>query len=353
MLYFFLIVIIFMVLDFFVKKEKTKNRLFILLMIILTFFACFRSYEVGTDTGLYWSDYSKIVITPFKQLNFFRYELGFCVFCKILSLITNNPQILIVVTGLLINAVVTYFIYTNSKNKLSTAIFYFTTNYYFIFLCLMRQALALCFIMLGYNFLKKDKKFLYYLMVFFAFLFHSSSIIFVLLPFFKNKKLSRYLPLNIMIFSLLSLIAINPVFMIITKMGFYSKYINSSFVSSSFISAGLYSLSSFCFFLFGFIIPSKDVINNEYNKEPNFGLLTWIMAIGTIISFASMRISIINRLYLYFGFFAALWLSQSLELLRINNNKVFWKIILYLTTLCYVYVITKLDWFGIFPYNFY
>lgn len=353
MIYFFSIIIIFILLDLFIYDNNKKDKLFIILMIIFTFLSCFRSYKVGTDTGMFWTDYTRIINTSFHNLNLFRYELGFTIMCKVLGLISRNPQTIIIFSGLITNLVIAYFIKTNAKNKLSSGIFYFTTNYYFIFLCLMRQSLAICFIFLGYNFLKKNKKIMFFIMILLAFSFHRSAIIFIFLPLFKYIKVPKNLPIYTIVVSILMFIVAQPIFNSFVLIGDYDKYLTSSFIESSYISAGLYSLSSFLFFLFGFVIPSKEKILKEKDIDSNYNLLTWILAIGTVVSVSSIKISIINRIYLYFGAFTMIWISNNLELLEDKKNKFSWKFILYFSTLCYVLVITILGWYGIFPYSFY
>lgn len=350
---FFLIIIIFILIDIFTKNEKNKDLYFIILMILLTFFACFRSRYVGTDTIMFWNDYISINATPIKNIFNFRYEMGFTLLCRLLGIISKNPQILIVFTSLFMNFAVYKFIKNNAKNKLSCLIFYFTLNYYFSFMCLMRQGLAIAFLLFAYDSLKKDENFKFFLYVFIASTFHLSAI-FMAIMFFLKKIKSRKIAIFSIIFGifLAFLLSKKIFYLAATLIGDYSKYLTSKFASASYVSATMYTITSFFFFIFGLFVPSSASRIDEEKKDNNYVLLRWLIGIGTVISAASIRVSIFNRFYFYFGFFAMLWLSNNLELLKINLNKTIWKVLIYFSTLCYVYIITKLDWYGILPFSF-
>lgn len=353
MIYFFGTIIFFMLVDLLVADKKKKNKAFKILMIIITFFACFRSYEVGTDTKMFWSDYGTIINTPFGDLKTLRYETGYILLCKLLGFISKDGQMLIIISSLFINYAVYRFIINNAKNPLSCGIFYFTLNYYFGFLCLMRQGIAIAILLFAYNQLKKNNNIKFIILTILAAMFHLSAFCMILMPFLKKFKSNRGIITIVIIFSCVAFIFGKQIFFLVANLiGEYSKYLTSQFNSESYISAGLYSITSFLFLLFGVIVPSKESISEESQKDKNYFMLSWILAIGTIISVLSMRVSIFNRLYFYFGFFAILWLANSLEMLQNIKNRKNWKIVLYISTFCYVLVITQLDWYGIFPYSF-
>lgn len=355
-MFFFYIIIIFIFLDLFTTKKSTKDKLAKLLMLILLIFAMLRSVFVGSDMPMFSIDFSVIAKMPFLECLNTRYELLNILFFKLIGLISTNYQTLTVLSSLVINFGVYKLVVKNQKNPLSTAIFYFTLNYYFIFFCLLRQTLALLVIVIGLKFLANNQTKKFVLSVILASMFHKSAIIFLILLLFKNIKFKKEsnIIIIVVLLSIFGFIFGKNIMLISMKLiSTYEKYLSTSYINSSYITAGLYTLTSFCFLLFGIIVPSKKCIAEEQQKDRKYDLLKYILAIGTVISAISMKIAVFSRIYLYFGFFAIIWLSDNLELLQNKNNKFLWKSILYLSTLTYVIVISKFDWFGVFPYEFF
>ena len=132
----------------------------------------------------------------------------------------------------------------------------------------------------------------------------------------------------------------------------YSKYLTSKYIDSSYVSAGLYTLTNFIFLLFGMLVPSKSNLEEKFMDDPIHKLNSWIIAIGTIVSAMSMRVSIFNRFFLYFNFFNIIWIPNSLELIKNAKNRNIYKFIIMIFTILYVYIITKMGWSGIWPYEF-
>lgn len=351
---FFYIIIIFMILDLLTNNTKIKKKLSIVLMIILTLLAMLRNKSVGSDTNLFCSAFLLIDKLPILECLETRYEFLNIILFKIIGIFCKDAQALIIVSSIIINFSVYKFIINNSKNPLTTTILYFTLNYYFIFLCLMRQAFALTMILVGYEMLKKGRKNLFCVFIVLASLFHTSAIIFlILLPLKKINKNVNVLFIVIPFSIIGYLLGKNILSVSVNIISEYTKYMDSSYIGSSYITAGLYTLTSFIFLLFGLTVPSKLAIESEYKNDINYNLLKWIIGVGTIFSAISIKVAVFSRVYIYFGFFSILWLSNSIHLLNKKNNLIIWKFIIYLFTMLYVIVISKFNWYGVFPYNFF
>ena len=348
----FLLVVIFIILELIIKNNIKKNNLFKLMMLLFTVIGCLRSYKVGTDTYFYFYDYTLIPEMSFTDLSSLRYEFGFSLLCKLLGTIFADPQFLLVFTSVFMNFVTYKFIKNNTKNHLLAGIFFFTLNYYFEFLCLMRQGIALSFILISYEKLKNNKNIQFLLFLIIATLFHTSAIIMLLMyPIKKIKRSNLVLPTAIF-GSLLTFILIRPIFNFLAiNINDYSKYILSEYNAASYVSGGLYSLTSLLFLMFGLIVPNRKNIKEKLD-ENEYSLLAWIITIGTIISVASIKIAIFHRLYMYFGFFIIIWLEKNIEVLS-DKNKTIWKLVIYTLTFCYVLVITNLGWYDVIPYTFF
>ena len=116
LIYIFLLIIIFL-LDIIIKpntSSKRRKRFLGLCMLLFLMISMFRDVSVGADTKQFYDAFT-IIGNRSLELSFeySRYEKGFILLCKLLSIVSNNPQILIIITSLFINCVVFKFIENN------------------------------------------------------------------------------------------------------------------------------------------------------------------------------------------------------------------------------------------------
>lgn len=350
MIIYLILLIVIIISNFIIKDEKKKLYFYNFFFIVLTLLSCLRKYTVGADTAQFWDNFLKINSLNFSELFTLRYEKGFILLCKFIQIFSSSPQSLLIVTSIFVNFSVYKFIKKYSKNILFSCLLYLTLNYYFTFICLMRQALAISIVLYGFDYLINRKYFKYLIFVLLASQFHMSALIFlILIPIcnFPNNKLI----LLTIILSFFSLVISKYGFLIITNLvPEYSKYVGSDYSQPSYISGGMYTLTNFCFLLFGFLIPNRLKIFNKIFKDREYVVVSIIISLATIISAASMSISIFNRIFLYFNFFNLIWVPNCLELIANDRVRRNWKILITFFTVLYVIVITYMGWYGVTPY---
>lgn len=176
------------------ENEKRKRKFLLFAFGLLFLVAALRDETVGRDlAGHYAENYRAISGLSWGSLAQFSdnsgYELGFVFFCKLISLVSSNAQWFIVVVSCIIFGSMARFIYKNSEDVvLSTFLVIFSCVYY-MFLTMIRQALAVSIILLGYEILKSEKKrysryLKYTLLVLLATCFHQSAILAIVFIFF-------------------------------------------------------------------------------------------------------------------------------------------------------------------------
>lgn len=351
MIIYIIVLLIAVLANFLVKDKKKQKYVMYFIFFLLTFLACFRKYTVGADTPQFWDNFLKM-LDP-QKVELMRYEKGFILLCQFIQIFTKNPQFLIIISSLFINVSVFLFIKKHSKNILFSTLLYITLNFYFSFICLMRQGIAIAILLFAMDFLFEKKYIKFSLLVILASQFHFSSIFclgFLIIPLLKTNK--KIISLTI-IASVFCFIISRPLFLFVaSNFADYSKYIGSSYAEPSYISAGLYTLTNFLFLLFGFIAPPKEKVKNIVQKDQKYIILSYILAFGTVISAISMGVSIFNRFFIYFNFFCIIWVANCLELIDDLKTKRIWMIILTICTIAYVCVITAMGWYGVLPYQF-
>lgn len=148
---------------FLVREGQRKKKIWFLVItcLLFTLLASLRSFTVGTDTSNYAAFYTEIARVKGDRL--FAYarqeaiEPGYVVYNWLLSRITTEPRFLLVVNAVIINAVFFFFIGRNSSNVLVSVYLYLFFLVFFETLNTMRETLALCFLLPGFELLKRRR----------------------------------------------------------------------------------------------------------------------------------------------------------------------------------------------------
>ena len=177
--------------------EKTYNKnikIFLYFLAVIPFIVVSGiRYDLGTDYSFrYVPDYNSIA----NGEDVVNLEFGFKLLIKLCILFTNNPQILFVITSIIINALFFYVVYKYSKNIIYSIIILFFNGFFFSSLNIVRQCLAISIILIGYTFLIKEdnikRNILYIIFLFIAFSIHKSSIITASFLFFTRRNIMNW-----------------------------------------------------------------------------------------------------------------------------------------------------------------
>ncbi len=171
------------------EYSKAKDRWFYVVLFILICLAGFRG-DIGTDTIKYhnWFD----SLPPLGQLSgqtlaSTRFEPIFVILCSLCKSIYSEwllPQLLF---ATFINCTILTFIKQNTSKVFLAVLLYFITTFYVLNCEEIRQALSFSFILIGFQWWNKKKSiWYYYIPAIIAIGFHSSAIVFLLLPFIPN-----------------------------------------------------------------------------------------------------------------------------------------------------------------------
>lgn len=180
-----------------IKKNKYISLLFLLFVIVAnTIIIGLRDFGVGTDTLIYIDSYFlEGGRTTFKNIIFESYEerdKGFLMLAYISTMVSTNSQALLVVCELFIISFIIFGMY-NLKKVLN-----YNMTIFMLLFCLlyqrescnlMRQYCAMSLLFFGFSQLLSKRYFVYILTQILAYSFHTSSVIFLMIPvfyFFSN-----------------------------------------------------------------------------------------------------------------------------------------------------------------------
>lgn len=337
-------------------SQATRKRQVTYMGLLLFFFAALRSPVVGSDIlgydndeSGYWMDYIKDSDMSFESilLNYGGRDPIFHCFLRILSYISDSPQLMLVAIGAVFAFGFSYFVYHAKGNVLLSYMMLIGFRIYSFSLSGLRQAIAMGLIFIAYICLR-DKKYVWYiLLTLIASAFHTSALV-----FFVSFPLVFVGP-KIVFCGLLLLMLLN-----FTSGGLIIDYLASVFYSGRFNSyiarsTGMDFEGGATFFiyiifyclilLFYSMIKKKD---SSFNKEFN------ILSMGIFFSTIGQRMDNVFRIAYYFIFLLFPASSQMMSIL-LNDKRSYSLICSVLSVLLAIQYILLGPGAGTAPYRFF
>lgn len=332
------------------KKKNNPKTYLIFSFVPLILIAGCRATTVGIDTQQFVDAFYGIIKRTPSQFSELRYEYGFSYLCWILGKISKEPNILIFATSLFINISVARFIYKNSDNITISVILYFLGNFFFSYMNIMRQALAIAIILWGYEYLKQNKYVKFSIFVIVASFFHGTAFLALILILLKKINYNKNFLFMVITFSVLSFFFGKNIFLILSKFSSrLLKYAGGRFDVENYFAALLNFVVYLVSYIFGFMCIYKNELKTKNND------MIGIMGMAVVCSSLTMKVSLFNRFTPYFSIFIIIWLANAICEIKNRNNKRVYKIIIIILFLLYWSIILMLrpEWYGVVPYKFY
>ena len=267
-------------------KGKYSDVFRFLSFMILFFFSALR-YDISFDYSYtYVPNYYKII-----SGNQTYFEPAFVLLNKIVYVLFNNVDFLFIICSF----ITLYLVYNSVKNLSSnffiSTIMLFATRFYLYSFGQIRQYIAIAIFVYSIKYIiKKDFK-KYFVLIFIAFLFHKTAIIYFPIYFINKIKLSRKLYMLFIALSPIFSPILNFIYIIIgTK--YYQNYIDANYGIGNW--SIVLTATALLFTLIAIIFYNK-LINNEKNR-----ILLNLQLLLTILIFT---ISGINESYRIIGMF--------------------------------------------------
>lgn len=352
---------------FFLFKNTDKEKLLYIVtsMGLLAFLAMFRSVDVGNDTATYIDLFYKISVSSEIAVFADRYEFGYLLLNKILSYISNNHQILLIITSAYIFFIVGRFIYKHS-NMVWLSVFLFFSLYFDLSMSGIRQMLAIATIVLSYEYIVAKKPFKFILTVLVASLFHTSALAFFAAYPLSKLKLSKKLVIMISLATITGYLFFSFVLdQLLALFPQYSYYLGGTYLDGEFrlgTLAGLLVILT--------ILVVSEICNRRayYRKRDSGGKHLEIVSmkkredeiqsiftlIGCAIMVISLKGTILSRFGDIYGFFSIIYLPNSIKRLAKDS-----RILLVLFTILMFFAYSTIvqiyrpEWQSSYPYYFY
>lgn len=344
------------------KGINTDKVVLPISLFVLAFFMCLRSIEIGADTKQYVYVFSQINSMSFKELFSSRifilgqyethFEYGSRILFKIVGLICDSNQSIIVFTSLIIVFLLGILIKEQSTIPICSIWLYVTLGVFQTQMNLSRNAIAIFICYLGIRFIKEKRLVPYLITIAIASTIHISSIIFFPLYFlYNNIKIKRkhiVWILGVGVIIGLSFSIIRP-FLIDILPPMFSRYLIAD--TSRFVSL-IVAVFHLFLYVFVLIMVGKDR-RDLYLNNNSIGLWMFLLemlffSIGYEVS-AALRIASLFSPYLIVSIPEIIGEKES-----INNKKMIHITMLMIVTLAQYYIRLRINNIGTtMPYEFF
>lgn len=265
----------------------------------------------------------------------------FHAYTRMIRTFTDDVQVYLFITAIIILFPVVYFFYKDAKNPYLPVLFFVSFTLFHFAFSGLRQAMAISFVCMGYYYMMKDKWKPFVLFVLIAFTFHTSAIIALIAYPLKKIKLPDFIWLGIFVIFGLAIAAMPSIMLvfvdlIFSDLGKYQSELNES--GGSINLAFLY----LAFALFQYYLAKK----NKENSMIQFTLLLFV------IQLTGLRSNFAARIGYYFLPLMFLYISNSIESLKNKRNRIFLVVSLTIFLIFFFIYSNGSGYLEVIPYRF-
>lgn len=302
------------------SRSKNGNKAVIdLFFFIWLILLIFRNKLVGIDLLNYeylFQRYRSMSFgTIFAQFFSGKIELGYALICKIIYLLHGNFQCIIIVFAF-ISVIPIWLLYrkSNLSHPYLAIVLFLNLGLFSLYFSTLRQVAAMAFVMPAYKFTKEKRPVLFLITIFFAFLFHSSAMIFLLFYPVYHLKLNRKSRLLFILLCVLLVYVFN-----VPILRFLIGFLNSGYIDkygSQIQSTGAYTilLLLIVFLFFAYLLPNENELSSDIQGLRNILVLCILLQ-----TFASIH-TVAMRMNYYFLIFIPILIVKSIDAATVKNR---------------------------------
>lgn len=277
---------------------------------------------------------------------FLNYEKGYTIFCKLISLISNSQQTLLVACAFISISSVSYLIYKYSENCLLSFLVYLGLPAFLMNYSGLRQTVAIAITLFSYIFIRNKKPIIFILTVLLASTLHKSAIVFLAAyPIYYLKAMGKMRWMTVGLLPVVYLLR-NPLFSVLSRL-FKDDAVpdNNSAVTLFLVFSAVY--------IFTAIYTDKNNIHNE-------GLLNLFWVACICQAFGGVYSTAIRVGYYYMIYLMLLIPKVLINIkTKINDNGQTYAVVTWVVYVCfglfglYSIYISETSWAMANPYHFF
>ena len=329
-------------------NKKYGKKIFMILVCLQLILLCgLRLMTVGRDTYSYVNLYYPNVIGTALNANFFRVfnrESGYYLLTKLISLISTEYPILLIVVSSIPLILLCITVYKYSKDVvLSMTTFIALRPYAFLFTGI-RQSIALGICFYSYRFIKEKRFIPFAACVVIASSFHTSAIVFLLAYLLNKIKLNiKNFVIVILTFPVVLMLR-NP---ILTMFNPFLGQLRYQYSGDMSFEDGLGTILVYSMIFIIGLMHRKHMIQRDEKSDILF-LLVLLSISFYILGYV---VSSFTRIAIYFGWFMILFLPQITSIFKVDRERVLVKFGLY--AIMFIQFLYFGPGFSLVPYKFF
>lgn len=306
-------------------------------------------WGVGYDYNQYFNTFYEISrLSSFSELLNRREEIGFVLFNKGMSFVTDNVIVYLFAYYGLLYGLLLFYVYRYSEVKWSSLLVYIAFDYFAVSICFMRQSMAMVIGLYAMEMIKKRKLAPCVLLIGGAAIFHSSALILLIalaLSFVDFTR--RKVQIGAVVLAIVSYIGCD-FFLSYVLVGPFEKYrgyLDSFFMTQNHVFSVYFQIFLWILLL---ILHRRLLEQDEMSKR-----LLPVMCLGAFLAFMTTRHYIIERMSLYITVYNIRIGAQLLSLFKKDR----WSY--RLAMVCALVIglgaftfLLRVDRYGITPYQF-
>ena len=356
----------------------SRNRRFIIISFMLIILvSALRKYTVGIDLNkYYYNSFIRYLSWDWADVVNNTYESGFYYFMLIIGKVFHEPQAFIALSSIITFGIIGWFILKNSEDVYLSVFIFITLCSWFMFMNIIRQTFAICFVLIACEVLKTKKGksgiVCFVALVVLASLFHNSALaMLMLLPLFYMKFRKREVFISLIALVVVSFVYDKLFIWVASFMNhrdYVSVYLKQGLSDSGMLSTIMLVIYALIFGLATYVLVWK---RNRQTADDSHVASCYQMGIQDRFSddflmycmlaivatrLLSANLTIIGRLSYYFYPFLWILIPRVLSNVKNPSNKRIIKFLVYVVGIVLFLMIgfTRADvLYGTVPYEFY
>lgn len=309
--------------------------------VILIIINILRGQRVGFDTTSYMDHFTNIANRSFFGAMNYYWEKGFSFLCKVLSYISKNPRIIIIVCGIIGIGGVMLYIYKYSKIPWLSLFIYISMGYYAYSFNIIRQCVALAIVIYSIRYIYSRNLMKFVLCVCLAILFHKTAVLILPLYWISKIKINNtyiFISLTGVIFVFLFGRRIVSI-LVSTLFPKYLHYINADTGGEKLL------------ILFVLFIIFGAYFKEQYLREKENQLHFHMIIIGAVLQSFSLTFPLLGRAFIYYHISMIIFLPNMVASFNKKTNRVIISSAICLVTYMFYLLLLRGNDNGIVPYS--
>jgi hypothetical protein len=319
-------VYIFLILFWFLATQLIANRKLqsIICGILLFLVMGLRHPSIGADTQHYIYKYLSVDISEFVFSN--SSEIGYLFFNYSLYQFGVSPQLYLLITSAIISFAISYFFYNYSKSIFFSFYLFLTIGLFTMSLSGIRQMISISFALLAFVTYNKPMKFRYLVSIFFmilAYSFHNSSIVFIVIYFIRNIKLTKNRAIYLMVAIVTTIFFRESLASIIEYLS-PSKYEDFEYLSNT------HKINPLIIFV-SFLIPLTSLFILDVRiKQPKISQFFILSNLNFFTNILSLNSNLLGRLGFYFNPFNMILIPNTIFSIKDKKLRIFFILLFFI-----------------------